>query len=150
MDHEIGHAFTMSTMIACLHDYFSSLFQLSSFTSSPPSPHLLTSPHLLPSCLFTNFSLELPFQFFSPVTIFLPSLREWWAHTPSLLRSQPSWRGGEQDGEGEEPTHPDTKHVQPKDRSKPRPLKQVEPPVAASKPTLDFGDSNNSGTNNKT
>ena len=44
------------------------------------------------------------------------------------------------------PAHPNTKHVQPKLR----PLKQVEPPAAGSKPASDFGDSDDSGTNNKT
>ena len=54
-------------------------------------------------------------------------------------------------------TCPDTKHVQPKGRPKPRPLNQVEPPAAtpthvraASKPASDSGDSNNSHTNDST
>ena len=47
-------------------------------------------------------------------------------------------------------THPNAKHVQLKGRPNPRPLKQVEPHAAASKPASDFGDSDDSGTHNKT
>ena len=54
-------------------------------------------------------------------------------------------------------THPDTKHVQPKGRLKLRPLNQVEPPAAtpthvraALKSASDYGNSNNSHTNDST
>ena len=40
--------------------------------------------------------------------------------------------------------------VVPKGRPKPRPLKQVEHPAAALKSASDFGDLDNSSTNNKT
>ena len=74
MDHEISHAFTMSMMITYLHNCFSNPIQLSTLiplTSTSPLAFTPPSPHLSPSCLIANFSMDLPF---SLTTVLLPIL----------------------------------------------------------------------------